>query len=99
MSPEEQIKPEEYRGLRPRRALLVTPTSTKAMAVGGGVAKVINTKGIIYIRTYIHFEYKYCMNITFYIQTHNSIFRPTRYSLKDWKSRGFKWSFAAHGQT
>ena len=42
MSPEEQIKPEECRGLRPRRALLVTPTSTKAMAVGGGVAKVIN---------------------------------------------------------
>ena len=30
--------------LKPRRALIVTPSSTKAMDVSGGVAKVVSNK-------------------------------------------------------
>ena len=54
MNPEEQNKFEECRELRPRRALIVTPSSTKAMDVSGGVAKVINVHRIISIFLWIY---------------------------------------------
>ena len=39
---EEFTKYETSKSLKPRRAMIVTPSSTKAMDVSGGVAKVQN---------------------------------------------------------
>ena len=47
--------------LKPRTALIVTPSSTKAMDVSGGVAKVLSNKICNYMITYLNINmYENC---------------------------------------